>query len=514
MTVEARSKTEKNADVYTQSVNKEYFYRKVCSLLIIAAAAFFLFFLRFDVPLYGDDVGWLVLNNPNSSYLDEQVVSGECTLDLDYSFHGIWSRLSRGYFMWDGRIMSRVAVAAIRWIFSRPDVSNWVLFSSYIMVLHILLLLFTLQSICGSMKKALQAPVVIVAAAVLLYLVPSYSYAYMTRLIMYVFTNIYVLSVILYLAFYSALRRAYGDFTDDRRNRQPGIKVLAGVNLIGLCAGLSHEAYGVIFGMVLLTQLVRFWLENHRKISIRYLFLYVGYIAGFCICFFAPGNFNRAGQSHEATLHTVPLTARLWNSIYIHAFVAYKIWIVPAVVLPVLVVIAVVLFWKKKIGMKDLLLAVWGNLEWFLGFAMSVVTWGLVPRVLNYGMLAANVILVIGVIRVLLTLGAVVAERFEIHEDRIESMQKLLAGLSIAAVVVLAAGRYPQMQAAHQTAAVWRENIYLARKTGTEEVTVPAYPEELDSRFYDLNAINGQARYDQTSYCVVYGTHVVIDDRL
>ena len=69
MTVEARSKTEKNADVYTQSVNKEYFYRKVCSLLIIAAAAFFLFFLRFDVPLYGDDVGWLVLNNPDSSYL-------------------------------------------------------------------------------------------------------------------------------------------------------------------------------------------------------------------------------------------------------------------------------------------------------------------------------------------------------------------------------------------------------------------------------------------------------------
>lgn len=168
------------------------------------------------MPLYGDDVGWLVLNNPDSGYLD-------------------------------GRVISRVVVAVIRWIFSRPDVSNWVLFSSYIMLLHILLLLFTVQSICGSMRKGLQAPAVILLTAVLLYLIPSYSYAYMTRLVMYVFMNIYVLSVILYLAFYNVLREVY------HLGNRPAIRTLIGINLLGLSAGLSHEAYGDFWNGVINT---------------------------------------------------------------------------------------------------------------------------------------------------------------------------------------------------------------------------------------------------------------------
>lgn len=270
----------------------------------------------------------------------------------------------------------------------------------------------------------------------------------------------------------------------------------------------------VIFGMVLLTQLVRFWLQNHRKISVRFLFMYVGYFIGFCICFFAPGNFNRAGQSHESALHTVPLLTRLWDSIYIHAFVAYKVWIVPLVVVPVLVILAMVLLGERILTWKDILSAVLGNLEWFLGFVMSVVTWGLVPRVLNYGMLAANVMLVIGVIRVFLVMGTVVAEHFRIGEGRLEGMQRLLAGLSIAAVVLLAVNRYPQMVEVHSVADVWRERIYLVRKVGIEEITVPAYPQDLDARFYDLDVINSQSRYDLVSYCVVYGTHVVIGNEL
>ena len=45
-----------------------------------------------------------------------------------------------------------------------------------------------------------------------------------------------------------------------------------------------------------------------------------------------------------------------------------------------------------------------------------------------------------------------------------------------------------------------------------EEVLMPAYPEGLDSRFYDLNAINSQGRYDKIACRIVYGTHVVIGE--
>lgn len=495
-----------------QVVKEKGGYRNLCSVFIIAVLALFLFLLRYDVPLYGDDVGWLVLNDPDSSYLDNTSVEGACTLNLDYSVEMTWEKISFAYSKWDGRVISRAVMPVIRLIFSLPDGANWILFSLYIMVLLLLLLLFMMRMICGSLREGMRTPGIILLTAVLLYMVPEYSYAYMTRLIMYVFANIYVLSVILYLAFYGAIRRVF-ELSVDRRevNSFLTYKVLIRINLIGLLAGLTHEAYGVIFGTVLLTQLVRFWFENHLKISIRYLFMYIGYIIGFCICFFAPGNFNRAQQSHESALGTAPLIERLFNSIYIHAFVAYKIWIVPVIVLPLLVIFIVVLFRKRILTMKDILAAVLNNLEWFFGFAMSAVTWGLVTRVVNYGMLAANAVLIIGVIRVLRELWAIVEERIMVRKGTTEGMHKVLAGVTLAVVVFLVVGSYSEVVSVHGVANVWRENLRVARKVGMEEIRVPAYPEEINPRFYDLNTINGQDRYDKVACQVVYGTRVVIE---
>ena len=515
-----------------QTKKENYIYRNLGSVFIIVVMALFLFLLRYDVPLYGDDVGGLVSNNPDNAYIDNRVVEGECVLNLNYSLSESWDKLCYSYIMWNGRVMTKVVTPLVRIIFSLPDGISWGVFSLYITGFLLGMLLLTVHMICGSLKEGIRNPAIILLTGTLLFYIPSYSYAYMTRLIMYTFTNIYVVSVILYLAFYGAIRRVYmrradlhaetGHLTDSRTNTVQisggaaafiTVRTLVGINFLGLLAGLTHEAYGVIFGMVLLTQLVRFWFENHRKISIRYLFMYIGYIIGFCICFFAPGNFNRAQQSHESTLRTVPLIERLFNSIYIHAFVAYKIWIVPVIVLPLLAILIVVLLRKRILKVKDILTAVMNNLEWFFGFAMSAVTWGLVARVVNYGMLAANVILVIGVIRVIRELWLIVEERITIREGQFDRTQMILAGLSIAVVIAMAAVNYADMSSVHQVANEWRENLRIARKVGMEEIIVPAYPENLNPRFYDVGIINGQERYDKIACQVVYGTHVIIDSR-
>lgn len=489
-------------------MEKASVYRNSCSIIIIAVLAVFLFLLRYDVPLYGDDVGGLVSNNPDSTYIDGRIVEEECELNVDYSFRMTWTRLVDSYLQWNGRVISKAVMPLIRWMFSLPDGISWILFSLYIMAMEIILLLLAVQIICGSIKSSMNAPMVVLLTAVLVYLVPSYSYAYMTRLVMYTFTNIYVISVILYLCFYILIRRKFGQ-TDE----VPGVRSLIGINVVGLLAGLSHEAYGVIFGAVLLTQLVRFWLENHRRISIRYLFMYAGYLVGFCICFFAPGNFNRAAQSHESALRTVPLIQRLANSIYIHAFIAYKVWIVPVIVIPVLLIAVIVLLKKRILTLKEVIRTVAGNLEWFFGFAISAVTWGLVARVVNYGLLAANVLLIIGVIRVLREWWLNTAKRVMAGEDRIERVRQVLAGLSIVVVLAMIAVNYSELMTVHQTADVWREQICLARNAGMEEIEVPAYPTDVNPKFYDVTPINDQNRYDLIAYRVVYGTHVIINDR-
>lgn len=488
-------------------VKGKLLYRNLCSIFIIIAGALFLFLLRYDVPLYGDDIGGLVSNNPDNHYLDDKVVVGECELSLDYSLHKAWDRIVESYFTWNGRIISKFVIPIIHMIFSLPDRVSWTLFALYIMLFHIILLLVVVSAVSGSIREGLGAPTVVLLASLLLFYIPSYSYAYMTWLIMYTFTNIYVTSVILYLLFYIAIRRAHMSPADI------SIKTLIGINLLGFFAGLSHEAFGVIFGAALLTQLVRFWLQNHRRISIRYLFMYVGYLIGFSICFFAPGNFNRAQQSHEAALRTVPLIGRIFNSIYIHAYVGYRIWIVPFAVLPILLVLLVVLLRKKMLSVKDVLTAVFNNLEWFMGFIVSAITWGLVARVVSYGMLAANALLIIGIIRTFRELWMLVTERImaEKRERWTERIQNVLAGLSVMAVIFLAVANYSDMSAVHQTAKKWREKIGVARKVGIEEIEVPAYPEGLDYRFYKLNVINNQGNYDKVAYRVVFDTRVVIE---
>lgn len=501
---------------------KKNFFCKLCSILSIAVLAVFLFLLRYDLPLYGDDIGGLVANNPDSTYIDDRVVTGECTLDLDFSPKASWNRLRQSYFSWDGRVVTKLVTPLVRMIFSLPDGMNWVFFSIYIAGMLLTMFLLTVRAVCGSIKEGMGEPIVIFLTGILLFCVPSYSYAYMSRLIMYTFTNIYVISVILYLVFYMLIRCVYERYAamqaDDKKtgrsdSRLCGTLTLIGINLAGTLAGLSHEAYGVIFGVVLLTQMLRFWFNHNWKIRIRSMFLYPGYLIGFCICFFAPGNFNRAAQSHESALRTVPLFTRLFNSIYIHTYVAYKIWIFPVIVLPVLAVVMFLLLYRQMLGWKEVFMAVIHNLEWFLGFAMSAVTWGIVARVMIYGMLAANVLLIIGVLRTFRELWMLVTERIieNKKEGKTAKIQNVLAGLSVIVVISLAAGNYSDMSAVHQTANKWREKIRVARKVGVEEIEVPAYPEGLDYRFYDLDAINSQNIYDKAACQVVYETHVVID---
>lgn len=481
--------------------------------MIVASLAVFLFLLRYDVPLQGDDVGWLVSNNPDDTYLDGRSVEETCTLNLDYSLSATWNKIKNAYVTWDGRVTARTIAPLIRWIFSLPDGINWTLFSLYIAFVVLVLYLLVVQAVCGSIRAGINAPELLLLTGALLFLVPSYSYAYMTRILMYVFTNIYVVSVILYLCLYRLIGQSFERAADSQQTG--GKELTAGrmiaMNAVGLAAGLSHEAYGVIFGTVLLTQLIRYWLENHRKISIRYLFLYVGYLVGFCICFFAPGNFNRAAQSHESALTTVPLLQRLFYSVYVHAFVAYKVWILPVVVIPILVAAIIAALYKKLLTWKEMFAAVLRNPEWFLGFAMSAVTWGLVARVVNYGMLAANVLIIIGVLRVLREWWQCAAGHLSTEQKRIGMIRQITAAVSLAVVLAMIIGTGSEFAAVHRTADVWRERIGIARKAGMEEIAVPAYPADLNPRFYEPQSFNDQNAYDKQAYRVVYDTRIIVE---
>ena len=247
---------------------KRYWYRNLCSVFIVCMLTLFLFHLRYDIPLYGDDVGGLTINDPNNHYLDEVVAQGECTLNLDHSLNATWNRVKSAYFLWDGRIIAKFAMIPVLACLSLPDGINWLLYSIYITSLQLCLFGITVFVVAeGGGKHKIRIgrlmPLLLLLIAVLLFYNPSYSYAYMTRILMWTFTNIYVISVILYLCLYALLRYVMEHMC------VPRIGSIISVNILGFLAGLSHEAYGVIFGMVLLVQLARFILRDHPTKLLR-----------------------------------------------------------------------------------------------------------------------------------------------------------------------------------------------------------------------------------------------------
>ena len=126
--------------------------------------------LRYDVPLYGDDLGELVANNPDSTYIDDRIVEGECTLDLDFSVSNSWEKLTYAYLMWNGRVVTKLVTPLVRVIFSLPDGMNWVLFSLYITVFLLFLHLMAVCIICGSFKEGIRNPAVVLLTAILIFI--------------------------------------------------------------------------------------------------------------------------------------------------------------------------------------------------------------------------------------------------------------------------------------------------------------------------------------------------------
>lgn len=482
-------------------MKKAISYRYICSVILLLTVAIFLFVLRYSTPLLGDDIGGLVKNNPDS-YLDDYVSSEECTLDLDFSFTTTFGNAITSYQLWWGRMSKYLLVPLVKFIFTFPDGVNWVLFSIYITAMAMIMFLLIIKTIWSSAEEALDSPMKLLLLGLLVFYIPSYSYAYMTRILMYTFTNIYVFSLILYLWLYCLIRKNLV------RKTNPTVISLIGINIVGLLAGFSHEVNGVLFGIILLIQLIRYFLEQKdkkEKFQYQKFFLYIGFVIGYCGCFFAPGNFNRAGQSHESTLQSISLWNRIGNSVYIHAFIAYKLFIIPIVIIPLCLIAFVVLLKYKQLTIREIMRSVMSNIEWFLAFAASAIIWGVCPRVVNYGMLATNAILIIGAMKVLNELQG------KISALSGEKSRNLCTALAMFILIALIGSHYLEVSEVWGIAGEWRTAVLEARAAGLEEVIVPAYPEDLDYRFFDIQNINNQGAFDKTIYKVVYGTHILIE---
>lgn len=485
-----------------------HYYEYICTGLVLMFFIGFFLFVRYNSPLIGDDVGELVNEYPYYTYMDDYVPPAQKTLNMGYSPAVMWKELSFYYMKWNGRVSQYLLIPITRMILTDMNEIRWVVFAIYITTILICMYLCILRMVFGNLKKAFAVPLKTLLIGLLLFYVPTFSYAYMSRMFMYTFANIYGLAVILYMLYCSGVRQRLE--RDDFSN----VKRLVGLNLTGLLAGLSMEADGVVFGAVMLVQVIRYWMKK-KKIDLRCIVMYVGFVIGFCLCAFAPGLLNRSRSTHEAAMHTVPLIERMLKSIWIHLYAASRVFIVPAIGIPLAVFVVLFLLHQKKITIKELLAASGRHAEWFIAYMISALFWGVCPEVVIYGMLATNVVLVIGVFKVINEIQEMINCKGGTGKSSISWIRSVCMALSVLIPICMIGVKLPELRVVSATAKVWRDEIFAARElaeNGQEpEIVLPRYPEDTDYRFFMTNFNNDQSMWDGEPYRLVYGVHIVLE---
>ena len=347
-----------------------------------------------------------------------------------------------------------------------------------------------LQIVYKSTEKAICSPIsFIILFLALCWFKPNLFYTYMWTMI-----SVYAVPVFLCLFYYK------WSVSDEELGKSHNRWLLQG---LGFLAGFSHE----VLSLCMIIAVGISWLKAmcQRKQIWKDSFRHTGFIVGYLLCFFAPGNFYRMKQSHDVI--TASLKRRLFNSIKAHITVligtreAKVLFVITLLIVCAAVVILMIK--KDKEMLKKLCLE---NIEFIISGASSILIWSFFPRVPTYGLVLWLFIVYIVLLRVIWE----VSGRWNVaasYRPRI-----LQEGIAIA-LLALFAIYYRNEISSYIEVAVERDRLVTeAVAHGDDEVVVPKVPEDLPTQRYMLDYLNGQEQYDTDYYCRYYGVHIIIEE--
>lgn len=441
-------------------------------LLFFATLWFTLMYYR--MPL-GDDV--LVQHETGINlYLDN---SNKNVGNLITSGTQIWDKMIYEYHVWNGRILGELGTPLLG-IFGQlfTAVISVVIYTGIVLASGVLAF--------GSLKNTLRNPLAILVFAVILF---WYSEA-MGMMAMWIMTCIYGLTMLLYLI--------YMGMNNIIISKKFVLKMrwIVLFNILGFITGMTNEALGAIcFILIMIRTFVSIY---QQKAGIKRIFMHSGLFVGYCICFFAPGNFNRMAQSHDSSRMIVGILARMKSSLYMH-YTTLKgtdpLNIAIMTLLLFLFFVTILPFTRKK--MKQLFV---NNYEYLIGILASIGIWGLVPYTPQYGTLLWLDFVLIFLLK-------------NITVDKKLAKFSLVGIVSICLLSYIGIKNYAWMSALRTTTTEWRTTIKTALENGQDEVLVPQYPEITNNYFTIWNYPNRQEDYDTSYYQSYYGIHILVDKK-
>ena len=444
---------------------------------VILFLTLMLFFVIAISEPFGDDV-LFQFDNGISYYLDEEPsVLGERISSLSQAFDNLWHM----YLKWTGRVVGFFFVVCAPLI---PPVVRAFLSAAICM----LIVLLSLRLVYGSFRKAVSHPVsYFLLFCALYWYKPAAFYSRMWTMI-----SVYSIPLLLCLLYYN--------LSLEDKNWAQNRKWLIGFNILGLFTGLSHE----ILGAILIVMLGVNWLGEVfvGKKQWNTLFHHTGLGIGYLLCFFSPGNFNRIRQSHDATVASASIQARIVESISSHRQILWPEWqgLQCLLLCAVAAVILSLIVSSHTSGISATVKRFFSqNIPYLVGGLVSLLAWGAISYAPTYGMDMWICLIYI------ILLKTADAEKLLAFIKEYASRDILLKSINIFAAVSLcilfAFNNFSWLKSYSSTALERHQLITEAVEEGLSEVIVPPYEDSAEHCLVPLGYLN---RGYTASYHVAY----------
>ncbi len=337
----------------------------------------------------------------------------------------------------------------------------------------------------GSISALLKHPVSVVTMSSLIML---YNYT-MDHSIMWTFASIYGMSVFLYLILLNYTK----DIADGKK--EINTYTLIGMNILGLATGLTHELLGAWYIFQILLILVFY--KGIRR-AFGYIKLYIGLILGFGICFFAPGNFERALSDHDSNIYG-NYFLRLFESASQHGQCILKMQNMGIVI--GLTFLFLVLWAFIKTDKHSLIDNIARPAFYAVSILASWVMWSLVAYTPVYGM--------IGMLVYVCLLGIHIIDGSKLFETG----GKIAYDTALATVmIVLVLGdSIPWLAAFGQQSIAREELISEAKAAGEEYVIVPKYTDYVSRHIIFSRYVNNSSIYAEPAEMKYYGIRIIVE---
>lgn len=450
---------------------KSYINSKGLSIILIfVISIFFWGVCRYRPPL-GDDVLGQHMHSVYF-YTNSDRWNAEEVILIN-SFEQILENAKEAYLLWTGRIVH---------LFFLPLLNVWGqgFTAMTSVIIYIGITLAACRLLYGKIRNVLEHPVEI---AIMLSVLCLYNSA-VSHSIMWTMITIYSASVFLYLVILNMNEEIINRIIEKSEKRI----YVAVFNLIGLIAGMTCELIGAWFILqIILRVLVKLKIKGSFKIIKYYLGLFIGY----CLCFFAPGNFNRMLMPHDKEIYT-SYFIKLLRSLEQHGRILTQFEGFGKILmysLSIIGCVAIILYIKQKKWKKIV-----GVISFFSMIILSVFLWAFVSYTPIYGLLGVLVY-------------QLLACFYIIKEDDLLNIKKYI---SIIILICLFSDNI--FWFTNFLIQIEERNIIVreAIEKGEEEIKVRKL-ENADRKILFVNEIDDSNQYEKKYYQSYYGIKIIIE---